>query len=79
MESRQKQITKSIIKFYGGNRKKFTTTQLLKYVTDKIGTTFVMPDTVLRIMRQLRSDKILNYECYCPRSMIYIITKKPSK
>lgn len=51
---------------------------ILANIHKRIKTTFVMPDTVMREMRQLRQDKILDYNCPNKPDMIYYILKKPA-
>lgn len=78
MMSRQQKIRKGIIQFYKSKGESFSTSELLIYIHKRIKTTFVMPDTVMREMRQLRQDKILDYNCPNKPDMIYYILKKPA-
>ena len=76
-ETRQDKISKAIIKFYKSKKGKFRTSDLLKYVQSKIETSFVMPDTIMREMRELRQRNVLDYSCPVKKDMVYFILKKP--
>ena len=76
-QTRQDKIRKSIKTFYKTKKHNFRTAELLWYVQKKIGTNFVMPDTILREMRELRMNGILDYSCPIKKDMVYFILKKP--
>lgn len=76
-QSRQQKIRNGIIAFYKSKGKSFTTHELLKYIHGKINSSFIMNDTIMREMRQLRQDKVLDYNCPVAKDMVYFILKKP--
>lgn len=65
------EIRKLILEFWQEAAPEFKTWQLLKYIQDKIGTNYIMPDTILRQMRHLKQDGLINYECFNTKLMIY--------
>ena len=74
--TQSEKIRKGIISFYK-TRKSFKTADLLKFIQKKIDTVYIMPDTILREMRQLKQDNILDYNCPVKKDMLYFVTKRP--
>ena len=69
--SKCKQIRILILKFWEAPITDFNTSQLLVYVKTQMNIEYIMPDTILRIMRYLKADGLINYECLNRRQMHY--------
>lgn len=69
--SKCKQIRILILKFWEAPITDFNTSQILNFVKTQMNTEYIMPDTILRIMRYLKADGLINYECLNRRQMHY--------
>ena len=69
--SNAKQVKRLILEFWSKPENSFTTTELLRFIRIRIGTDYIMPDTVLRYMRRLKADKAIDYACHNKKDMVY--------
>lgn len=71
IEQKCKKIRTHVLEFWEQPNSEFTTSQLIAFVNDKLGTNYTMPDTILRMMRFLKEENQLDYICKSRRYMIY--------
>lgn len=69
--SKCKQIKFLILKFFDQPNANFNTSQLISFVKKRMKIEYIMPDTILRMMRHLKADGLINYECVNKKKMHY--------
>ena len=70
--SKRKIIRQAIIKFFERKAKTFKTVDILEYVRKKLDGEFSLDGTILREMRQLRSDGLIDYAVPCIKKMVHV-------
>jgi hypothetical protein len=74
--SKRQQIIKAILEFWERPNTSFKSDELVRSVMLDVGTFKMYPDTVLRYLRHLKNDGLLDYICPCRKSRIYLKIKK---
>lgn len=76
MESKRKQIRTAVLIFLQHHYSwKFKSEDLIASVQYQIGTPYIFGDTILRMLRLLREEGLINYECKNKKDRVYVIKK----
>jgi len=70
--SKRKIIRQAIVRFFERKAKTFKTIEILEFVRKKLNGEFSLDGTILREMRQLRSDGLIDYEVPNIKSMVHV-------
>ena len=70
--SKKQMIKKWILKYWGSMPKTFKSEELVKRIWWEHGSKHLYPDTILRYMRELKSEGKINYRVQCRKSRIYL-------
>jgi len=71
----KKQFIKETILFYWGLfGRTFKSEDIVEFIWHKNKSKYIYPDTILRYMRELKSEGKINYRVQCRKSRIYLKT-----
>lgn len=76
MESKSKQIRAAVQTFLQHHYStRFKSEDLIASVQYQIGSHYIFGDTILRMLRLLREECLINYECKNKKDRVYVIKK----
>jgi len=74
VHSKKQQIKTWILTFWGMIPETFNSESLVKRIWMENRSVYLYPDTILRYMRELKSEGKINYRVQCRKSRIYLKT-----
>lgn len=77
--SKKSQIKQSILNNWSKFTYYFKSENLINIVKNDLNIEYIYPDTILRYMRELKSDGKINYQCKDKKKREYLILKTTKK